>query len=245
VGTAPSVSTSYTLPAGPVTFNTPGVYSLKWTGEVLLKGIQTLNTGTLQIAAGASGCQLAVSVPGAGVNAGQLPGVGGAVGSVLPPVTVPGVQVPVPSAPVGGNPTPGNPNPNPGTSKPGTSNPGPGLNYHRPGSTVADRTVPHGYGGGNGAANQYVPPGLGNSIVAQGTTAVSGSNTTSPSKAAAAPGGSAPKTVDVASSKGRSALDALPTLMVVLAVIALSGATAFYARTFLLHKPVRTRVSAT
>jgi hypothetical protein len=83
---------------------------------------------------------------------------------------------------------------------------------------------------------------LSNSIVAPGTNFVTGRPGTS-GKPSPATGAS--KTVDIASTKPRSALDALPTLLVVLAVIALSGATTFYARTFLLHKLPSAQAPAT
>ena len=47
--------------------------------------------------------------------------------------------------------------------------------------------------------------------------------------------GGAPRTVELATSRPRSALGAMPTLAVIFAILALSAATAFYARTFLLQ----------
>jgi len=237
-GQASGPATTHALPwAAPVSFPI-GTYKLDWIAKTLLGAIATTGAGTLQVAEGASGCRLAPALPGVGVNPGQLPDVGGVVGSIVPPATIPGVQVPVPLdpgpitglLPEGGTKTPPSGNPSPGAS-------GSALNYHSNGPSVADRTVPRGYGGGSGAASNYVPAGLEGSIVAPGTNFAATGKTSGPSTAAPGPSGSGPKTVDVASSKSRSALDALPTLLVVLAVIALSGATAFYARTFLLDKP--------
>jgi hypothetical protein len=235
-GQAIAPATTRALPwTAPVSY-AAGTYKLTWVAKTLLGVITTTGTGTLQVADGASGCQLAVSVPGVVVSPSQLPVVGGVVGSILPPVSIPGVQPPLPLPGLPGT------GPTPWPTTPGTTLGGqPGVNYHPTGPTVADLTVPHGYGGGSGAASNYVAPGLSDSRVAPGTSFATGGG----SATAAASGGAgqvvpAPHTVDVASSKSRSALDALPTLMVVLAVIALSGATAFYARTFLLHKPYTT-----
>jgi hypothetical protein len=241
-GQAISAATTHALPwAAPVSY-AAGTYKLTWVAKTLLGVVTTTGAGTLQVAAGASGCQLAVSLPGVVVSPSQLPVVGGVVGSILPPVSIPGVPLPVPNVPIPG--LPGT-TPTPGPTTPGITLGGqPGVNYHPTGPTVADLTVPHGYGGGSGAASNYVAPGLSNSLVAPGTNFVTGggSNATTAS-GAAGPVVPAPHTVDVASSKSRSALDALPTLMVVLAVIALSGATAFYARTFLLHEPHTAKVA--
>jgi len=159
-----------------------------------------------------------------GVNGAASP-VNGALGPVLG-----GANEAVGGGRAGGTKTPPSGNPNPGAS-------GSALNYHSNGLSVADRTVPHGYGGGSGAASNYVPSSPGGSIVAPGTNFAANGKASGATTPAVGPAGSAPKTVDIASSRSRSALDALPTLLVVLAVIVLSGATAFYARTFLLHKP--------
>jgi hypothetical protein len=237
-GQAIAPATTRALPwTAPVSY-AAGTYKLTWVAKTLLGVITTTGTGILQVADGASGCQLAVSVPGVVVNPSQLPVVGGVVGSIIPPVSIPGVQLPLSALPLPG--LPGT-TPTPGPPPPGTTPGGqPGVNYHPTGPTVADLTVPHGYGGGSGAAGNYVAPGLSNSLVAPGTNFVTGGGkATTPASGAAGPVVPTPHTVDVAS---RSALDALPTLTVVLAVIALSGATAFYARTFLLHKPHTAKV---
>jgi hypothetical protein len=243
--TDPKSSKSYDLGSAnvDVAFTRAGTYNLSWQ-QSTLGVLGTAQTGKLVINAKAQGCVVAVSVPtpsvtvpGAGTVTNPVNGiVGGVVGSVN------GAVSPVNGAlgPILGGANPGGlPD---GTKNPPSGNPSPGasgsaLNYHSNGPSVADRTVPHGYGGGSGAASNYVPAGLGGSIVAPGTNFAATGKTSGRSTAAAGPSGSGPKTVDVASSKSRSALDALPTLLVVLAVIALSGATAFYARTFLLDKP--------
>ena len=82
-----------------------------------------------------------------------------------------------------------------------------------------------------------MPATDGNSIVAGGQQ-LGGNAQPAGSRGSAAPGvknGGSPRTVELASNRPRSALGALPTLAVILAILALSGATAFYARTFLLQ----------
>jgi hypothetical protein len=241
--TDPKSSKSYDLGSAnlDVAFTRSATYNLSWQ-QSTLGVLGTAQTGKLVIDAEAQGCVVAVSVPTPSVT---VPG----AGSVTNPVNgivggvVGGVNVAVSPANGDLGPILGGANPGGlpgGTKKPPTGNPNPGssgIDYHSNGPSVADRTVPHGYGGGSGAASNYVPAGLGGSIIAPGTNFAANGKTSGASTAAAGPAGSGPKTADVASSKSRSALDALPTLLVVLAVIALSGATAFYARTFLLDKP--------
>jgi hypothetical protein len=104
--------------------------------------------------------------------------------------------------------------------------------------------VPDGYGSGSGVGGVYVPV-TGNSITAGGQQPVPGNGkqagAAGSSTAATVKSGGSPKTVELASNRPRSALGALPTLAVILAIVALSGATAFYARTFLLQ-PAEARV---
>ena len=155
-----------------------------------------------------------------GVN-GVLSPVNSVVGGVLGNIngTVGGITGGLPGV---GNPIAGIP---PGGSDPGT-------NYHPTGPTVAQRTVPQGYGGGSGSAGLYVPT-TGGSINAPAIGQLGGGKAGANNTAIKS--GGSPKTVDLAANKPRSALDGWSALIVVLAVLALSGATAFYARTFLLQ----------
>jgi hypothetical protein len=202
-----------------------GEYRLDWSTAALGGAVKTLGTGILEIAAGASGCQLAVQVPGVGVDPSQLPVVGGIVGSILPPVNVPGTTVPVPGLPATGAKTPKTPAGAGGSST--------YLNYKPLGNSIADSIVPKGYGSGSGAAGQYVAPGQNGSINAPASSG--GGKSVNAAGSAPLKYGGSPKTVDLAVNGDRSALGALPGLLVILAIIALSGATAFYARTFLLR----------
>ena len=214
----------------PASLSTSDLNQLKAAGVAI--NAQQQWVGQVVVADNPPAGGIGVQVPGVAASpslpvVGQLPSVGlpGATTPTLPNILDPGL-----TGQPGGTKNPPSGNPNPAAS-------GPAFNYHSNGPSVADRTVPHGYGGGSGAASNYVPAGLSGSIVAPGTNFAANGKAPGASTPAAGPAGSAPKTVDVASSKSRSALDALPTLLVVLAVIALSGATACYARTFLLHKP--------
>jgi hypothetical protein len=249
------------LPVKAVNFPAKGTYNFSWTAKkISVLGLAPVNldgndaaalgiklnakgewVGQVVVADNPPAGGIGVQVPGVTASpslpvVGQLPAVGlpGATTPTLPNILDPGVLT---GLPPDGTKTSPSGNPSPGATTPS-------INYHSNGPSVADLTVPHGYGGGSGAASNYVPSGLGDSIGAPGTNFVTGSNATGATNVAAGSGGSAPKTVDVASSKSRSALDTLPTLLVVLAVIALSGATAFYARTFLLHKPATVKVKA-
>lgn len=163
----------------------------------------------------------------------------------LPSVHLPGLTTPtLPGVPK----LPGLPG-IPGAGKGPAPKPGSGgtqLNYQPPGANPADQVVPKGYGSGSGASYQYVAPGLGST----GGSSVAGSNGTSGGgsggssaanaangKAAGSSSGAVPsrsRAVDLASSSDHG-IAALPSLLVIAAVFALSGATALYARTFLLH----------
>jgi hypothetical protein len=105
---------------------------------------------------------------------------------------------------------------------------------------VADRTVPRGYGNGSGQGGSFVSV-TGGSInaPAKGFVTSDGQRVASGgASSAAVKAGGSPKTVDLASKQPRSALGSLPALAVIVAIIALSAATAFYARTFLLQPAV-------
>lgn len=256
-----------TTGTSPITFSRATTYSLTWQGKVDsplgAAAVGASRTGKLVITSNAAGCAVSVQVPVPSVSASAVPSavtskvnevIGGVVSSAngaLGPVTsalptlptaptAPGVNPPVLSPPVVNV---------PGVSPPGGKQ-GPGTSYKPTGPTVADRTMPEGYGRGSGLGGVFVPGGgdsatgssatggsaTGNSITAPGQQPVAGN--AQPSGSAAerqAKPGASPRTVELASNRPRSALGALPTLAVVLAILALSGATAFYARTFLLQ----------
>lgn len=238
---------SFTTASPAVAFPNAGTYDLSWTAKTLLGTVSS--TGKIVISSSAQKCQVAVQVPVPSVSASGVPSsvtspINGVVGGVVSGVN--GALGPVNSA-VGGvlgtvNGTvggltggltgvlPGGSNPVAGTPPTGSE---PGTSYQLSGPTVAQRTVPQGYGNGSGAAGLYVP-GTGNSINAPALGFTGTGKAGSGSSTAVKSGGS-PKTVDLAANKPRSALDGWSALIVALAVIALSGATAFYARTFLLQ----------
>ena len=182
-----------------------------------------------------------------GVN-GALSPVNSAIGGL--PTSLPTLPAlpGVPGLP-GVNPPGANP---PGASAPGGGE-GPGTIYQPTGPTVADRTVPDGYGSGSGLGGVYVPgssagdSAAGGSITAPGQQSGGGNGQPAGAATAAAqqakPGGT-PRTAELATTRPRSALGALPTLAVILAILALSGATAFYARTFLLQPVTATPAKA-
>ena len=253
-----TLATVPTTGATAITFTRAATYSLTWQtktpnplGAAVVTGTRG---GKLVINSNVAGCKVAVVVPTPSVSApsavpspitsavnGGLGAVASGVNGALDPInsaigslpttlpTLPPISG-VPSLPPlpGGNP--------PATAAPGGSGAGPGTIYKPSGPTVADRTVPDGYGSGSGVGGTYVPV-TGNSIVAGGQHATS-NGTSAGSATSASPGvknGGSPRTVELASNRPRSALGALPTLAVILAILALSGATAFYARTFLLQ----------
>lgn len=224
---------------GVVKFATGGTYKLDW--QLVTLGVLGLNqTGKIVVDANAQKCVVAVSVPtpsvsvpGAGpVNSivnGVVGGVVGGVNSVAAPINsavgpvLGGVNGGVGSITGGGSKTGGSG---------GSSNTGPTLGtIYTPSSlTPAQRRVPTGGdagGGGGGASSQdgssLTAADLGFKGLGSGS-AVPGSKS-----------GGSPKTVELAADKPRSALDGWANLIVLVAVLALSGATAFYARTYLLH----------
>ncbi len=248
--------------AAPIAFSRAATYSLSWqykaVGPLGAAEVGVARTGKLVIDSNAAGCKVTVQVPVPSVSASAVPSpitsaVNGALGGIasgvngaLDPVNgalptlpavpaLPGVNPPAINPPVI---TPPSLNP-PGASRPGDDSPG--TSYKPTGPTVAERTVPKGYGSGSGQGGVYVPAAgesaTGSSINA-GPQSGAGKARTSGATGSAAqqvkPGGS-PETVELAATRPRSALGALPTLAVILAILALSGATAFYARTFLLQ----------
>ncbi len=246
---------SYSVPSTGVNLAFPSAqkYDLSWKTNGVLGVLGISQAGHLVITSNVANCAVAVQLPVPSVSASAVPSpitsaingtIGGVVSSVnsavapvnsalpsLPAVPgVPGLPS-VPGLPGGGS-SPGT-TPTPGANAPGT-------NYKPTGPTVADRTVPKGYGSGSGQGGVYVPvTGNGNSIVAGGQQPATGSGAgqaANPSSAASkVKSGGSPRTVELASNRPRSALGALPTLAVILAILALSGATAYYARTFLLQ----------
>jgi hypothetical protein len=256
---------SYVVPASgvKVAFPSTGTYALDWKTNGVLGVAGFEQHGKLVIDSTAAGCKLGVQVPVASLSASAVPspitsaingglgGVASTANSLLSPVnsalpTIPAVPTGLPTVP----PLPGVPLP--GANPPG-STPAPGANapgtiYKPHGPTVADRTVPDGYGSGSGLGGAYVPvTGNSNSINAaagqqQASNGKPGGAATSATPAVKS--GGSPKSVELASNRPRSALGALPTLAVVLAILALSGATTFYARTFLLQ-PAEARVKVT
>jgi hypothetical protein len=185
--------------------------------------------GTIAVGGASNACSLQPQLPSVGITP-TVPGVS------LPPVNVPGLTPPAVSVPSVA--VPGLPGARTGGST--SSQPGSGmqLNYKPTGASVADRVMPKGYGSGSGASSQYVAPGLNGSSLNAPAIPFKASNASTGSKPTAGPAKAAPSSVDVASNSSRSAITGLPALMVVLAVVALSAATAFYARTFLMHRPL-------
>ncbi|HEY0166287.1 MAG TPA: hypothetical protein VGB75_04515 [Jatrophihabitans sp.] len=246
----------------PIAFTRAATYSLSWQIRSLGGTLSNTQKGKLIITGSVKNCAVAVQLPVPSLSASAVPSavtsgingaIGGAVSSVngaLGPVNSALPTLPtVPALPS----VPGAPS-LPGVNLPGASAPagnqGPGTNYKPTGPTVADRTVPDGYGSGSGLGGVFVPAtgdsAAGSadrgSIVAGQQTGVSDGRSSAGS-AAPAKAASSPRTTELASSQPRSALGALPTLAVILAILALSGATAFYARTFLLQ-PVTAQAKA-
>ncbi len=261
--TDPKSSKSYTVKAAGnllgqgkvdgVNIALPGAidYTLKWTNApVLGLLLATTETGHLITNASAQKCVVAVQVPVPSVSVplpvlspvtnpingvlstvanganGVLSPINGLVGPILGGVngTVGGV--------VGGL---------PGGSKPiaGVPPTGPGTNYQPTGPTVAQRTVPQGYGNGSGLGGTSVT-GSGGALNAPAIGFLGTGKPGTGSSSAAIKSGGSPKTVELSADKPGSALNGWSTVIVLAAIIALSGATAFYARTFLLHPPPRT-----
>lgn len=247
-----------------VAFTRTASYQLVWQvqefGPLGAAGATLRQTGKLVISANAQKCVVAVRVPVPSISASAVPSavtstingaLSSAVGAVnggLSPVNsavgpvLGGVEPTVAGGLPGGGLTrgPGAPpaSPAPGSTVAGTT-------YKPTGPTVADRTVPKGYGNGSGVGGSFV------SVTGGSITAAAHGFITSDGKRIASRGGAgssaparsagSPRTVELAAHRPRSALSALPTLAVILAILALSGATAFYARTFLLQ-PVAARV---
>ncbi|HJQ02293.1 MAG TPA: hypothetical protein VJ851_11885 [Jatrophihabitans sp.] len=237
-----------------VAFPSAGSYDLSWhtdllgaLGGVIQVGAST--TGKLLVDANAQQCVIAIQVPIPSVSVTAVPSpVTSLINGVLSSAasTVNGVLSPVNSAvgpivssvagTVGGviGSLPGGGSPGPGVPPTGSV---PGTTYQPTGPTVAQRTVPQGYGNGNGAAGIYLPTtgGSVNAPAAGSTGTGTGTGTSKAGSATPIKAGGSPHTVDVAADKPTLALEGWSVLIVLAALIALSGATAFYARTFLLH----------
>ncbi|MEO6702539.1 MAG: hypothetical protein ABI140_07245 [Jatrophihabitantaceae bacterium] len=249
----PPTKKTYSLTSAGVTISFPntGIYDITWPAVSVLGVVTATQSAKLIINSNVQKCQVGVSVPVPSVSVPLVPSsVTGPVNGVLSSAAngVNGVLSPVNSA-VGGilgnvNGTIGGVTGNlPGVASPGAGVPPggsvPGTNYHPDGPTVAQRTVPQGYGSGNGAAGLYIPAN-GGSINAPAIGLIGGK---AGAGSTAVKSGGSPKTVDLAANKPRSALEGWSALIVLLAVLALSGATALYARTFLLQ-PAAARVRA-
>ena len=228
-----------------ITFGT-GTYDLSWK-ESTLSAIGLPSVVVLQqkakliISTNAQKCVVAVSVPQPSVS---VPGAGpvnsivnGVVGGVVSGVN--SAVAPVNSA-VG--PILGGANGALGGITGGSTNGG-GANGGKPANgsglgtiytpsdlTPAQRRVPQGGGAGGGGAGSSSQDGSSVNAPALGFKGVGSGSTAKNVKS-----GGSPNTVDLAAAKPRSALDGWANLIVLVAVLALSGATAFYARTYLLH----------
>ncbi len=242
--------TKYAVPAtnGPkIVFRNPGTYDLTWQTINLFGVITGSDSGKIVIQSGAQKCVPGLQVPVPSVS---VPVVPSAVNSTVNGIlssgasAVNGVLSPVNSAvgpilggvnsTVGGvlAPVTGGANPVTGGSAGGS---GPGTIYKPTGPTVAQKTVPQNAGSGDGAAGNYV--GTTGSSINAPALGFKGTGTAGSKNSTAVKSGGSPKTVELAANKPRSALNGFSTVIVVIAIVALSGATAFYARTFLLHPP--------
>jgi hypothetical protein len=237
-----------------VAFANSGIYDLSWhtitglpLGGVSLGATQN---GKLVFSANTNvqKCVVGVQLPAPSVSASALPSpITSAVNGILSSgaSAVNGVLSPVNSAvgpvlggvnsTVGGVIAPITGGANPITGGGTGSGTGPGTIYKPTGPTVAQKTVPQNAGSGNGAAGSYVGT-TGNSINAP-ALGFKGTGGSGSAGSSAVKSGGSPKTVELAANKPRSALNGFSTVIVVIAIVALSGATAFYARTFLLHPP--------
>ncbi|HEX2904941.1 MAG TPA: hypothetical protein VHO01_15920 [Jatrophihabitans sp.] len=229
---------------GKIAFTKTGTYSLSWvTTPVPMLGILSASqAGKLIISSNAQQCVVAVqvptpsvSVPGAGpvnsivngIAGGAVSGVNNAlapVNSAVGPVlgTVNGA---VGSATGGGA---------SGGGQSGTSGGSTLGTIYKPSSlTPAQQRVPQGgdSGGGGGGASSY--GGSDGASVNAPDISFKGIGSAKPAEQVKS--GGSPKTVDLAANKPQSALGGWANLIVLAAVLALSGATAFYARTYLLH----------
>lgn len=234
---------------GVVAFPKGGTYKVDW--QLVTLGVLGLNqTGKLVVSSSAEKCVVAVSVPTPSVS---IPGAGpvnsivnGVVGSVVGGVN--GLASPVNSlvgpvlggvnSGVGGLTSGQGSSANSGSSSHPTSSSSLSTIYTPSGLTPAQQRVPVGGGAGGGAA-----AGANGQSINAPDIPFKGIGAAAPGTATKTKSGGSPKTVDLAANKPRSALDGWANLIVLLAVLALSGATAFYARTYLLH-PLPAKVPA-
>lgn len=243
----PQQPETHTVPGQGLTvpFATAGTYDLSWKTTTALGLVGFNQSAKLIFNADAAKCVIAVQVPTPSVSVSGVPdpitstvngivgGVVSGVNGVLNPVN--GVVGPILGGGPSGLPIPGGGS---GGSSGGGNlpSPVPGTNYHPTGPTVAQRTVPQGYGNGSGVGGTYVPAGSSNG---SGGGSASGTGTATGKSASTGQqpvkSGGSPKTVELAANKPRSALDGWSALIVLGAVLALSGATAFYARSYLLQ----------
>lgn len=245
------------VPAGGVNvaFPTEGTYDLSW-HTVTAGLLGTTLAAKLVVSPNAQKCVVAVQVPvpsvalpvpvpvlspvtsivnevaGTVVNGvnGALAPVNDALGPVLGGVnsTVGGLT----SGLTGGS----NPGTGPAATPEPSASPGASGASDQPTSLVlAGQPVPTVSGGVfNGAFGFGAAIGAGTSINAPLLGLAAGTAISASSDAPVKSGGS-PETVELAANKPRAALSGWSTVVILLALIALSGATAFYARTYLLH----------
>jgi hypothetical protein len=229
-----------------ITLTRNTTYTLSWNTSLVGLGVGQSAQLVTDSSATKAACLVGISVPTPSIQTTQVPpavkdpvnaAVSGVVGDVnqgIAPIN--GILGPVVGGFTGGKPRTA---PAPGSA---STAPGSILDYRPSGLTPADKTVPKG-GTGGGVGGTYVAPGLDGSINAP-ALGFSGNNAKpTPTKSTAKPK-AAPSSVDLASSTDPSAISGLPSLLVVLAVIALSAATAFYARTFLWHRPQAAKFGA-
>ncbi|MGH8860037.1 MAG: hypothetical protein ACRDVG_02180 [Jatrophihabitantaceae bacterium] len=238
------------------TFRTIGRYTFTWIGQnvtflgaapVQLDGGQIAQltkdkiavsrtstyTATVVVATNPPSGQIGVQLPKQSISVGA--------GPIHTSVNLPGATVGVP------NPLPGIvsnlPNlPGTGGGTGGTKNgPGSNVNYTPPALTVPERVMPHAVNFGGAAGTGYAAPGgavgaanvVGGHIVAPAQATTTAAPVVDPSNVANAQ--PANKTTDLSSKDGLSGAQ-LPAVLAILAILALSGVTAAYARMYLLRK---------
>jgi hypothetical protein len=230
---------------GKVGFTRQNTYSLSWKTTAALGVAAASQTGKLIISSSAQKCVVAVQVPTPSVSVPVVPSgvnstVNGIIGSAVGGVN--GALGPVNSA-VG--PILGSANSDVGAIGGGGSKSGSttgagkggstlGTIYKPTGLTVAQRTVPQGGGSGIGGLSVTSDGSSNGSSVNAPSLGFVGTDKSGKSAQTVKSGGS-PNTVELAANKPRSALNGFATLILLAAVLALSGATVFYARTYLLN----------
>ncbi|MGX7682059.1 hypothetical protein ACSMXN_24505 [Jatrophihabitans sp. DSM 45814] len=237
-----------------VTFARSATYKLSWTNKAVLGIAATTQTGKLQIDASAQKCVVAINLPSPSVSVAVLPSavtdpVNGVVGGLVGGVN--GVLAPVNGIVgsglgqinqgvgglTGGGSTatgPGSPGASAGPTDSASNGGSTGTGSEESAAPGRDGAAP----GRDGAAHRgnLAMPARTSSTYRSDEAA--GSSNSTGTAALAKP---APSAVEVAANRDRSALTGMPGVLVMLAIIALSTATACYARTFLLPHPQRAR----